>query len=168
MEQTKLPLWRFVVVMYMQYIHNKSEFYRTWSYCFWQRWSPRGHPWPWGQILKSLALASKVKSLALKPQVLENCPVLGLRTALFFEQLKFRWKTPETLQKICEHLFCFPHLEHRRSQREGTGGPPPPYYPKKMGSFCPKICHLRPTCSLFVNVSINQGRIYHNMTEYQQ
>ena len=31
-----------------------------------QRWSPRGH------ILKSLALASKVKSLASKPQVLEN------------------------------------------------------------------------------------------------
>ena len=78
-----------------------------------QRWSPRGRPWsrgrPRGHILKSLA--SKVKSLALasKPQVLENCPVLGSRTALFFEQLKFRWKTPETSQKICEHLFCFPH-----------------------------------------------------------
>ena len=95
---------------------------------------PRGH------ILKSLALAlaskvkslalalaSKVKSLALasKPQVLENCPVLGSRTALFFEQLKFRWKTPETLQKICEHLFCFPHLEHRRSQGEGGWGSAP-------------------------------------------
>ena len=51
-----------------------------------QRWSPRGH------ILKSLALASKVKSLALvsRPQVLENWPVLGSRTALFFELLKFR------------------------------------------------------------------------------
>ena len=45
-----------------------------------QRWSPRGRPR--GHILKSLALASK-------PQVLENCPVLGLGTALFFEQLKF-------------------------------------------------------------------------------
>ena len=100
-----------------------------------QRWSPRGRPWPRGRprghILKSLALtlASKVKSLALalasKPQVLENCPVLGSRTALFFEQLKFRWKTPETSQKICEHLFCFPLLEHGRSQGEGTGGPPP-------------------------------------------
>ena len=65
-----------------------------------QRWSPRGRPWPRGRprghILKSLALAlaSKVKSLALalasKPQVLENCPVLGSRTALFFKQLKFR------------------------------------------------------------------------------
>ena len=38
----------------------------------------------------SLALASKIKSLALasKPQVLENYPVLGSRTALFFESLK--------------------------------------------------------------------------------
>ena len=60
-----------------------------------QRWSPRGRPWPRGRprghILKSLALASKVKSLALasRPQVLENWPVLGSRTALFFELLKF-------------------------------------------------------------------------------
>ena len=45
-------------------------------YCGKQRWSPRGH------ILKSLALASR-------PQVLENWPVLGSRTALFFELLKF-------------------------------------------------------------------------------
>ena len=64
-----------------------------------QRWSPRGRPWPRGRprghILKSLALAlaSKVKSLALalasRPQVLENWPVLGSRTALFFGMLKF-------------------------------------------------------------------------------
>ena len=56
-----------------------------------QRWSPRGRPWPRGHILKSLALASKVKSLALasRPQVLENWPVLGSRTALIFELLKF-------------------------------------------------------------------------------
>ena len=39
-----------------------------------QRWSPRGH------ILKSLAS---------KLQVLENCPVLGSRTAVFLESLKF-------------------------------------------------------------------------------
>ena len=82
-----------------------------------QRWSPQGRPWPRGHILKSLAS---------KPQVLENCPVLGSRTALFFEQLKFRWKTPETLLKICEHLFCFPHLEHRRSQGGGQEAPLPP------------------------------------------
>ena len=60
-----------------------------------QRWSSRGRPWPRGRprghILKSLALASKVKSLALasRPQVLKNWPVLGSRTALFFELLKF-------------------------------------------------------------------------------
>ena len=51
-----------------------------------QRWSPRGRPWPRGrppgQILKSLALASR-------PQALENWPVLGSRTAVFFELLKF-------------------------------------------------------------------------------
>ena len=51
-----------------------------------QRWSPRGRPWPRGRphghILKSLALASR-------PQVLENWPVLGSRTALFFKLLKF-------------------------------------------------------------------------------
>ena len=58
-----------------------------------QRWSPRGCPWPRGRPrghnLKSLA--SKVKSLALasRPQVLENWPVLGSRTAVFFELLKF-------------------------------------------------------------------------------
>ena len=52
-----------------------------------QSWSPRGRPWPRGQILKSLA--SKVKSLASRPQVLKNWPVLGSRTALSFELLKF-------------------------------------------------------------------------------
>ena len=72
--------------------------------CFFQRWSPRGRPWPRecapGYILKSLALASK-------PQVLENCPVFGLSTALFFELFKlcrspkifledvFLWRSPE-------------------------------------------------------------------------
>ena len=76
--------------------------------------------------VKSLALALKVKSLALKPQVLDNCPVLGSRTALFFEQLKFCWKTPETSQKICEHLFCIPHLEHLCSQGERAEVPSVP------------------------------------------
>ena len=52
-------------------------------------------PWPWPRRLKSLVLA-----LASKSQVLENCPVFGSRTALFFEPLKFCWKTPETSRKI--------------------------------------------------------------------
>ena len=53
------------------------------------RWSPRGRPWPRRRILKSLALASKVKSLASNSQVSENCALLCSSTALFFEQLKF-------------------------------------------------------------------------------
>ena len=73
---------------------------------------------PLRHILKSLA--SKVKSLASKHQIFENCLVLGSRTALFFEQLKFCWKATETLRKICEYLFCFLLLEHKRSQ----GGEP--------------------------------------------
>ena len=75
-----------------------------------QRWSPRRRPWPRGHILKSLALASK-------PQVLENCPVLGSRTALFFEPLKFCWKTAETLRKICEDLF-FVFLKLRSPEKK--------------------------------------------------
>ena len=91
-----------------------------------QRWSPRGRPWlrrlPRGHILKSLA--SKVKSLALasRPQVLENWPVLGSRTALVFELLKFRgavekflWRPfffGDRLKKFCEDLFFF--REHLR------------------------------------------------------
>ena len=64
--------------------------------------SPRGQGPTRGHILKSLALAAKVKSLAFawKLQVLENCPVLGSRTALFFVFLKSSWKAPETLRKI--------------------------------------------------------------------
>ena len=78
-----------------------------------QRWSPRGRPWPRGRprghILKSLALASKVKSLALasRPQVLENWPVLGSRTALFFELLKFC----EALKNFLEKVFLWRSLE---------------------------------------------------------
>ena len=64
---------------------NKSKVVNCGKYSK-QRWSPRGRPWPRGRsrghILKSLALASK-------PHVLENCPVLGSRTALYLERLKF-------------------------------------------------------------------------------
>ena len=56
-----------------------------------QRWSPRGH------ILKPLALASR-------PQVLENWSVLGSRTALFFDLLKF---CGDRLKNFCEDLFFF-------------------------------------------------------------
>ena len=52
--------------------------------------------------MKSLALTSR-------PQVLENWPVLGSRTALFFELLKkIFWKTffrGNRLKNFCEDLF---------------------------------------------------------------
>ena len=80
-----------------QYLNKRTKIlpFATSQIAHLQRSSPQGRPWPQGrprgQILKSLALASKVKSLALasRPQVLENWPVLGSRTALFFELLKF-------------------------------------------------------------------------------
>ena len=96
-------------------VYPKIKYNLIISYRQYQGWSPRGHIlkslwlWPWPRSLKSLALASK-------PSVLENCLVLGSRTALFFEPLKFCWKTPETLRKICKYLFRFPQLEHRLSQ----------------------------------------------------
>ena len=67
-----------------------------------QRWSPQGRSWPRGQILKSLALA-----LASRPQVLENWPVLGSRTALFFELLKFC----VALEKFLKNDFLWRSLE---------------------------------------------------------
>ena len=84
-----------------------------------QRWSPRGRPWPRGR-----PRAHILKSLASKHQVLENCPILGSRTALFFEQLKFRWKTPETSRKICEHLFVFLTWSIGVGKGRGAGVPP--------------------------------------------
>ena len=67
--------------------------------------------------MKSLALASKVKSLASRPQVLKNWPVLGSRAALSFELLKFcgalekffgkRFFRGDRLKNFCEDLFFF-------------------------------------------------------------
>ena len=52
-------------------------------------------------------MTSKVKSLASKPQVLENCLVLGSRTALLIVSLKSYWKTADTSRKRCEDFFVF-------------------------------------------------------------
>ena len=92
--------------------------------------------WPTSQIHRHLqylaeveslrtSLASrthfKVLGLGAKREVLGlKAPALGSRTALFFEQLKFCWKMLETSRKICEDLFCFLLLQHRRSQRVGA------------------------------------------------
>ena len=69
-------------------------------------WSPRGRPWPRGHMLKSLALVSKVKSLALKPQVLKNCPVLGSRTALFLT-LKILLENARNLAENLRRPFLY-------------------------------------------------------------
>ena len=72
--------------------------------------------------MKSLALASMVKSMALasRPQVLENWPVLGSRTAVFFELLKFCGAPEKFLENVycgdrlknfCEDFFSFFFLE---------------------------------------------------------
>ena len=57
-----------------------------------QRWSPRGHS------LKSLALASK-------PQVFENCPVLGSRTTLFSNRWNFIGKRQKPCGKSVKTFF---------------------------------------------------------------
>ena len=73
-----------------------------------QKWSPRGH------ILKSLA--SKVKSLAFtsKPQVLENCLVLGREQYYFWKCQYFAGKRQYFGGKPCGKFaetffvsFCF-------------------------------------------------------------
>ena len=95
--------------------------------CTYQRWSPRGRPWPRGRpqghILKSLALASKPQVLGLGLEALGPrkllCP--RLEDSTMFEPLKFCRKTIETSRKICKYLFYFAHMEHRLSQ---AGLPP--------------------------------------------
>ena len=76
-------------------------FFQRYNYLY-QRWSPRGRPWsrrrPRGHILKSLALASK-------PQVLENCPVLGSKTALFLNRWNFVGKRQKPCGKSAKTFF---------------------------------------------------------------
>ena len=87
--------------------------------CNSQRWSPRGRPWPF-EVFEVLGL--EASSPWPWPRSPRKLPCPRLEDSIISEQLKFRCKTPETSWKICEHLFCFPHLEHKR--RQGEGGPP--------------------------------------------
>ena len=59
-------------------------------------------PWPRGCILKSLAS---------KPQVLENWPVLGSRTALFLNRWNFVGKRQKSCGKSAKTFFWFPQVE---------------------------------------------------------
>ena len=82
----------------------------AWAQCNCQRWSPRGRPWPRGLISKSLALASKVKSLALtsKPQVLENCHVFGRGLHYTLWKVKTLLENDRNLaENLLGLFFCF-------------------------------------------------------------
>ena len=63
-----------------------------------------------------LGLENQVLVLGLEASSLRKLTVLGSRTALFFEQLKFCRKTPETSRKICEDLFLFSSIGDRRKK----------------------------------------------------
>ena len=54
-----------------------------------------------------LGFEGQVLGLGLEASSPQKLPYPRLETALFFEQLKLCWKTPETSRKICEQLFCF-------------------------------------------------------------
>ena len=79
--------------------------------------SPLGDAWPRGHNLKSLALKVKSLALASKPASPRKCPVLGSRTALFFDLLKigqghdqfcFVLKNARELEKKILKTFIFP------------------------------------------------------------
>ena len=78
--------------------------------------------WPRGHIL---GLEGQVLGFGFEASRPRKLPCPRLEDSTFF--LKFCWKPPETSQKICEYLFCFPLLQHRRSQEggEGQGASPP-------------------------------------------
>ena len=65
-----------------------------------QRWSPWERPWPWGRPRGHI-----LKALASKPQVLENCPVFGSRTALFLNRWNFVGKRQKPCGKSAKDLF---------------------------------------------------------------
>ena len=81
-----------------------------------QKWSPRGRRR--GHIFKFLALASN-------PKVLKNCLVLGLRTALFFEWLKFCKST----EKCFSRPFFFLEIDRKKFLR--------PFFQGKHLHLCP-------------------------------
>ena len=124
-QKTWLHLWEsvlanvlcrlfFLILFAVRYSHN-------------QRWSPRGRPWPRGRprghILKSLALASK-------PQVLENCPVLGSRLCPRLEDSTIFWTVEislENARNLAENLrttFLFSSIGAKAYARGGGAGPP--------------------------------------------
>ena len=74
------------------YFHLQQDFLKEKKHSHrYQRWSPRGRPWPRGHILKSLALASKPQVLGLGLEALgpRKLPCPRLEDSTIFEPLKF-------------------------------------------------------------------------------
>ena len=71
-----------------------------------QRWSPQGCPWPCGRPREHI-----LKPLASEPQVLENCPVLGSRTALFLNRWNFVGKRQKPCGKSAKIFFLVFQVE---------------------------------------------------------
>ena len=55
--------------------------------------------------MKSLASRTQFEVLGLKASSPRKLPCPRLEDSTIFERLKFCWKTPETLRKICKELF---------------------------------------------------------------
>ena len=72
-----------------------------------------------------LASRTHLKFLASKPQDLENCPVLGSRTTLFFEPLKFVGKRQKPRRKFANTFFVFLNWSIGVAKEGGTRKPAP-------------------------------------------
>ena len=59
----------------------------------------------------------EVLGLGLEASSSQKLPCLRLEDSTIFEPLKFRWKTPETLRKICKDLF-FGFLKYRSPEKK--------------------------------------------------
>ena len=73
-----------------------------------------------------LGLEGQVLGLGLEASSPRKLPCPRLEDSTIFRTVEFRWKTPETSQKICEHLLVFLAWSIGVAKGRGTGGPPPP------------------------------------------
>ena len=55
----------------------------------------------------------EVLGLGLEASIPRKLPCPRLENSTIFEPLKFRWKTPDTLRKICKNLFLFSSSRNR-------------------------------------------------------
>ena len=65
----------------------------------------------------SLASRTHFEVLNLEASSPRKLPCPRLEDSTIFEPLKFRWKTPETLRKICKDLF-FDYLKNKSHEKK--------------------------------------------------